>query len=589
MTHSTESKHSTELDTNIAKNDSNRWFRIRSQRSEIEQLLDLYWGGRERRITGMTLKIIGVNLIALVSLLIGVIALGQYHQNLIESKLSEFETETILTTSIFAEKLSDIDLNNNNTKEVISLLAARLSLTMNKQILIFNNESNLITNSEIYIHKNDNVSPIIEVTRPDLAPQLKLDSVEILKNMAFSVVSFLPHRQTLPAFKGTNSNIAQDYPDVVFAQKGSLSISAWHDATDEIILTSAMPILKDNSPIGFVMLVNRHAEINKELGEAWLNIIQIFLLTLFVTILLSIYLSGVIARPLRRLARAAENVQKGKIKDTDIPDMSHRHDEIGELSIVLKNMAHALWERMDSIESFASDVSHEIKNPLTSLKSAVETASLIEKEEDRDKLFAIIKHDIERLDRLITDISSASRLDAELSREMFKTVDLKEVLRHLIDVYKNPLDRETIERAHSDEALKDGVLITLDLPDYIDLNVHGSEGRLTQVFHNILSNALSFSKPKSTIKIKVAVKDSRATVVIEDEGTGIPENKLNSIFERFYSERPEHEEYGRHSGLGLSICKQIITAHDGLIFAENILDRSGNIKGARFNVVLGLI
>ncbi len=193
------------------------------------------------------------------------------------------------------------------------------------------------------------------------------------------------------------------------------------------------------------------------------------------------------------------------------------------------------------------------------------------------------------MDRLITDISSASRLDAELSREMFKTVDLKEVLRHLIDVYKNPLDRETIERAHSDEALKDGVLITLDLPDYIDLNVHGSEGRLTQVFHNILSNALSFSKPKSTIKIKVAVKDSRATVVIEDEGTGIPENKLNSIFERFYSERPEHEEYGRHSGLGLSICKQIITAHDGLIFAENILDRSGNIKGARFNVVLGLI
>ncbi len=365
MTHSTESKHSTELDTNIAKNDSNRWFRIRSQRSEIEQLLDLYWGGRERRITGMTLKIIGVNLIALVSLLIGVIALGQYHQNLIESKLSEFETETILTTSIFAEKLSDIDLNNNNTKEVISLLAARLSLTMNKQILIFNNESNLITNSEIYIHKNDNVSPIIEVTRPALAPQLKLDSVEILKNMAFSVVSFLPHRQTLPAFKGTNSNIAQDYPDVVFAQKGSLSISAWHDATDEIILTSAMPILKDNSPIGFVMLVNRHAEINKELGEAWLNIIQIFLLTLFVTILLSIYLSGVIARPLRRLARAAENVQKGKIKDTDIPDMSHRHDEIGELSIVLKNMAHALFERMDSIESFASDVSHEIKNPLS--------------------------------------------------------------------------------------------------------------------------------------------------------------------------------------------------------------------------------
>ncbi len=578
-----------ESDTNTEKNDASRWFRVRSQRSEIEQLLDLYWGGRERRITGMTLKIIGVNLIALISLLIGVIALGQYHQNLIESKLSEFETETILTTSIFAEKFTELNIDSTDVQDKIGLLAARLSLTMNKQILVFDNTNAMMTNSEIYIHQNENIRPIIEITRPPIAPQLKLDSVEILKNMAFSVVSFLPHRQDLPAFKGTISNSAQDYPDVIYAQKGSLSISAWNDTTGEIILTSAMPILQNNKPIGFVMLINRHAEINKELGEAWLNIIQIFLLTLFVTILLSIYLSGVIARPLRKLARAAENVQKGKIKDTDIPDMSRRHDEIGELSIVLKNMAHALWDRMDSIESFASDVSHEIKNPLTSLKSAVETASIVEKAEDRDKLFAIIKHDIERLDRLITDISSASRLDAELSREMFKSIDLKEVLRHLIDIYKNPLDRETTTRTHSDEALKDGVLITLDLPDYIDLQVYGSEGRLTQVFHNILSNALSFSKAKSTIKIKVSVKENRATVTIEDEGKGIPENKLDSIFDRFYSERPEHEEYGRHSGLGLSICKQIITAHDGLIYAENMMDRSGEIKGARFNVVLGLV
>jgi len=336
-------------------------------------------------------------------------------------------------------------------------------------------------------------------------------------------------------------------------------------------------------------MVSDGEDINHALGDAWFNILKIFLLTLFITILLSIYLSGVIARPLRKLASAAENVRKGKLKHTEIPDMSDRKDEIGELSIVLRDMTNALWDRMDTIEAFAADVSHEIKNPLTSLKSAVETAFIVKNKEDMDKLLEIIKHDIERLDRLISDISNASRLDAELSREMFNKIDMKALLRHLLDSYKSPLEREAENSHNSDEALKDGILITLDMADHADIFVRGSEGRLIQVFQNIISNAISFAPIKTTIKILVTLKGNRVTIAIEDEGSGIPENQLENVFGRFYSERPEHEKYGQHSGLGLSICKQIITAHNGIIYAENNKDRDGNVIGARFVVILNVV
>ncbi|MGH1404660.1 MAG: stimulus-sensing domain-containing protein [Alphaproteobacteria bacterium] len=586
MKNSTKSKHYTESDTATAKN--SRWFRISSPRGEIEQLFDLYWGGKERRITGMTLRIIGVNLIALISLLIGVISLGQYHETLIESKLQRFETEILLITATFVEKFKDQERTEPLSSTEVDILTARLGATLNRRILIFNAKDDLIADSEHLIEEKK-IEPIIEIAHPVHQAKRKLESVELLKNTALWIVSLLPREENLPVFLGVQTDKGYNYSDVREAKRKNLSMSAWRDTRGEIILTAAMPIMKHNDElVGVVMLINNGEDIKQELGDVWFNILNVFLLTLLITILLSIYLSGVIARPLRKLARAAENVRKGKIKDTDIPDMSDRHDEIGELSLVLRDMTHALWERMDSIESFASDVSHEIKNPLTSLKSAVETASIVTKQEDRDKLLSVIKHDIERLDRLITDISNASRLDAELSREMFNVVNIKDILRHLIDMYKSPLEREADNKQNSDEALKDGILITLDLPDYAELFVRGSEGRLIQVFHNILSNALSFSPVKSTIKISVSVKVNRVTVTIDDEGSGIPENKLKSIFERFYSERPQHEEYGRHSGLGLSICKQIITAHGGLIYAENRQDRK-DIKGARFSVVLNLI
>jgi len=562
----TKSKPSTVSDTDIKKT-SGRWFRLSSERSEIERIFDFYWGGKERRITGMTLRIMGVNALAVVALVFGVIYLGQHHSSLIESKLEQFRTEIVLIT----KSLSEIVPQNGDdyvsildpSSEGLTRTLQDMSTILNTRILLFDAQKKLVFDTA-----QPSLLPSINEDLNSIKKDNSLQSVQILRNMAAWIAAVFPQHDRLPDFPGVVSQNGSDYSDVEEAFRNVMSISAWLNYQRDVILTGAMPVIINNEVKGAVMLVNADGEINTALTDAWFNILKISIVTLMITILLSIYLSGVIARPLRNLANAAEGVRKGKIRYSDIPDMSDRHDEIGELSLVLKDMTHALGERMDMIESFAADVAHEIKNPLTSLKSAVETARVVKDKAKMDKLLDIIKHDIERLDRLITDISNASRLDSELSREMFEVVDVKQMLRDMLDAYKSPLEREADFQGNSDEALKDGVMITLDLPDYADIYVQGSEGRLVQVFQNILSNALSFSPLHSTIRIRVKLKNNRVTILFDDEGLGIPENKLTSIFDRFYSERPQHEEYGRHSGLGLSICKQIISAHKGMIYAE---------------------
>ncbi len=556
---------------------------------ELEKLFDLYWGGKERRITGLTVRIIGVNFFAVVALIAGVVYLGQYHSILIESKLARFQTEIVLVTAAIAEGALEHTEESGEEQSFISSskasnLAARLGATLDKRILIFDSNDHLIVDSKKLIEQN-NVPPIFKFISDK---ERRLSNPVILKNTASWVASFFPRHNKLDYFSGVFSDDGNDYYNVFGAKQMNLSISAWQDHEGDIVLTAAFPIMSQKEIVGVVMLIGENETINEDLADMWFNVLNIFLVTLLITIFLSIYLSGVIARPLRILASAAENVRKGKLRHTEIPDMSDRHDEIGELSIVLRNMTSALWDRMDTIEAFAADVAHEIKNPLTSLKSAVETATIVKKKKDLDKLLSVIKHDADRLDRLITDISNASRLDAELSREVLEPVDLRGMLIEILDSKKNPLERDSGVKTDG-RAMQDDVMITLDMPEDKPLIVLGSESRLTQVFQNLLANALSFSPPESSIRIVTTIKDKKIRIAVEDNGPGIPKNRLTTIFERFYTERPEHEEYGRHSGLGLSICKQIIAAHNGRIYAENRTDHTDKVIGARFVVVLNTI
>jgi two-component system, OmpR family, sensor histidine kinase ChvG len=283
--------------------------------------------------------------------------------------------------------------------------------------------------------------------------------------------------------------------------------------------------------------------------------------------------AGAIARPIRRLAAAAERA-RGRRARVEIPDFTRRGDEIGDLSGALREMTDAIWQRMSAIEHFAADVAHEIKNPLSSLRSAVETATRIEDPASRSRLMAIILDDVERLDRLITDISDASRLDAELSRIELAPVDVAAMLGALAEI-------------HQATRTADAPQLVLELPERgRQLIVPAIESRLSQVFRNVIANAVSFSPKGGEIRLR-ARQDGRAVLVaVEDEGPGIPDDRLTAIFDRFYSERPAGEKFGTHSGLGLSISKQIVEAHRGMIWAENRRDADGSISGARFSVRL---
>ncbi|MEO1250055.1 MAG: HAMP domain-containing sensor histidine kinase, partial [Pseudomonadota bacterium] len=266
----------------------------------------------------------------------------------------------------------------------------------------------------------------------------------------------------------------------------------------------------------------------------------------------------------RRLAAAADIVRTGQGRSLTLPDFTGRRDEIGDLSGALRDMTSSMWARMDAIERFAADVAHEIKNPLTSLRSAVETLSRVQDPEKRNRLLAIIQQDVDRLDRLISDISDASRLDAELSRATGERVDVGEMLTMLEGLYRSTLDPDQARLVFSADGRR-------------ALSVRGLEGRLVQVLRNLISNAISFSPPGGRISVHAEQRGQLMAITVADEGPGLPPGAETRIFERFYSERPTGEPFGRHSGLGLSISKQIIEAHGGTIEAANRSDRTGAI------------
>ena len=336
----------------------------------------------------------------------------------------------------------------------------------------------------------------------------------------------------------------------------------------------AVPVQRYRQVLGALMVSKDDTAIETAMRDVRITMFIVFAAALVITILLSFYLAGTLARPVLRLAAAAERVRRGLGRGSDeIPDFTGRGDEIGELSGVLREMTSALHERMDAIERFAADVSHEIKNPLTSLRSAVETAARVSDPDQQKKLMAIIQEDVQRLDRLITDISNASRLDAELSRAEAETIDIAGMLATLHEIY-------TAGDTQTEVALK----ISGERP----FRVAAIEDRLVQVFRNLLQNAISFSPPSGRVTLSLARHESDIEIDVCDDGPGLPESKLDAVFNRFYTERPEGEKFGTHSGLGLSISKQIVEAHGGSIRAENRYTLDRTVRGARFIVRLPL-
>ncbi|MEM7488997.1 MAG: sensor histidine kinase [Pseudomonadota bacterium] len=346
------------------------------------------------------------------------------------------------------------------------------------------------------------------------------------------------------------------------------------------LYTVMTPIERGDEFVGTIAVTTRAGEIDELVRVEREQLLQMFVVALLVSIGLSLVLASTIANPLSDLSAAAElgrdkHARKMSPNRVRIPDLTARPDEIGRLSGALRGMVAALYDRIDGNEQFAADVAHEIKNPLASLRSAVGTMRLAKTDDQRGRLLEVIEHDVRRLDRLVSDISNASRLDSELVKEEEEPFDLVKMVSNLT-VY------------HAQEAEADGVDFVTDLPRE-PMVIMGLEGRLAQVFVNLITNALSFCEEGDAVRVWMRRRDNRVLVVVEDTGPGIPEAALTKVFNRFYSERPE-KQFGNHSGLGLAISKQIVEAHGGVIWAENIrpteMDLTSDPLGARF--VVGL-
>jgi len=349
---------------------------------------------------------------------------------------------------------------------------------------------------------------------------------------------------------------------------------------DDFRLLAVAPILEGGRPVGAVVLQHLPEEIAAMMRAEREQVLQMFAVILLVSVGLSLVLASTIANPLSDLATAAElgrdrNARRMSPGRVRIPDLTGRPDEIGRLSSAMRGMVAALYDRIDANEQFAADVAHEIKNPLASLRSAIGTLRVAKRQDQIDRLLDVIEHDVRRLDRLISDTSNASRLDAELVKEEEEAFDLRKTLDNLSEHL-------------SQEAAGKGIEFIRDLPDE-PITIFGLEARLAQVFVNLITNAISLCKPGDVVRIWVRKRGDRVLVVVEDTGPGIPEQALTKIFKRFYSERPQ-AQFGNHSGLGLAISKQIVEAHGGVIWAENIMppDRGGSgVEGGQVVAPLG--
>jgi two-component system, OmpR family, sensor histidine kinase ChvG len=366
----------------------------------------------------------------------------------------------------------------------------------------------------------------------------------------------------------------RQFQEVQRALQGNASTVVRVSTEGQTLVYAAAPIQRAGAVRGVLLMSTQEGDIDRIIAEERWDFVTVFLIAALVMLLLSAMLAGTIAEPVRKLSEAADRVRRGIRARHEIPDFSERSDEIGQLSLSLREMTSVLYNRIDAIERFAADVSHELKNPLTSLRSAVETLPLARNPDSRERLLAVILHDVKRLDRLITDISDASRLDAELQRSETEPVDIAALLHTTVEMRQEV----AAEAEHRVE-----LVIAPEERPARGLMVRGHDSRLVQVFDNLIENALSFSPPGGAVTVTAHRRAGRVEVSVQDEGPGIPEHALERIFERFYTDRPD-QGFGQHSGLGLAISRQIVEAHGGTLRAENRTEGEGG--GARFIVTL---
>ena len=520
-------------------------------------------------------RIIFFNLIGLAVLVFGVMVLNSFLQGLIGERVHALVIQGEIIAITIAEQSANPPGEDPGFDPVVAnTVLNRLVQPTGVRARLFDRRRRLTGDTR-------NLSPSggpIEVSA--LAPPRTATTANLLERAETAYIRFLEtFRQELPIYYEIPTAGISNDREVIAASRGEISHEVRVNSEGQLIVSVALPVRQFKTVLGVLQLSTEGGTINQILRNERLKILQVFFVATLVSVALSVLLANTIASPIRRLAEAADNEGTSSARPlnpekVEIPDLTHRTDEIGDLSGALIRMTEALYKRIEAIESFAADVAHEIKNPLTSLRSAVETMEYAKTPEQRQKLLDVIQKDVSRMDRLVTDISNASRLDAELVRERMELFDLRELVDMLAGITRN----------HGEDR---HVRVDVRLPQG-SFMARGLEGRIAQVITNFLDNALSFSPDGSVITIEGERVEGGVRLAVSDQGPGIPPDNLASVFERFYSERPESEGFGNHSGLGLAISKQIIEAHNGAIWAENIPGHGKNAPplGARFLIEL---
>ena len=568
---------------------------LKKARRRLAALLEQGWYLFVRvTFSSLSRRIIFLNVTGLLALVIGILYLSQFRAGLIDARIQSLlvqgeiiagaiaasatvETDTI---TIDPERLLDLQAGESYgpSEEALSGLEfpinpERVAPVLRRLVSPTNTRARIYDRDGVLILDSRN---LYDVLRFDLPPPTQKPGY---LERAYVAIRTWFSRGTLPLYRELGPQNGKSYGEVGNALQGFKSSMVRINERGEVIVSVAVPVQRFRAVRGALMLSTQGADIDNMVGAERLAIFKVFLIASGVMVVLSFLLAGTIAGPVRRLAESAQLVRRRIRSRVEIPDLSHRRDEIGHLSGSLRDMTDALYSRIEAIESFAADVAHELKNPLTSLRSAVETLPLAKTDNSRGRLMAVIQHDVKRLDRLISDISDASRLDAEMQRNDAHPVNLVELLTMVVGV--------------ANERHDDGVKVALNFEGgrTAAFTVLGHDSRLGQVIDNLIDNARSFSPAGATVRVTCRRLKTEVEIVVDDDGPGVPAEAVEKIFERFYTYRPD-QDFGQNSGLGLSISKHIIEAHGGRIWVENRqraatgADEPPTVLGARFIVHL---
>ncbi len=547
--------------------------------------------------SSLTRRIVSLNLAGLIALVASILYLTQFRAGLIDARAQSLLVQgeiiagaiaasaTVETNTITIDPDRLLDLKPGETygapdefsgldfpinPERVAPVLRRLISPTKTRARIYDRDGVLILDSRSLYGRGD-------VLRFELPPPTT-EKPGIMERTMIAIRTWL-NRGDLPLYRELGPENGNGYQEVAQSLKGQKSSMVRINDRGEIIVSVAVPVQRFRAIHGALMLSTQGDDIDQMVTAERLAILKVFGVAAIVMIVLSLLLASTIAGPVRRLADGAERVRHRIKTRVEIPDFTQRRDEIGHLSGALRDMTESLYNRIEAIEMFAADVAHELKNPLTSLRSAVETLPLAKSENSRGRLLAVIEHDVRRLDRLISDISDASRLDAELQRQDVAPVDMRRLLTTLTSVANETrLGHDVAVETRFEGSPAD------------TFSVRGHDSRLGQVISNLVINAQSFSEPGGKVRVVCRRVKGEIEIVVDDDGPGIREDALERIFERFYTDRP-HQGFGQNSGLGLSISKQIIEAHRGRVWAENrpgSPDDNGvaTVAGARFVIRL---